>query len=183
MAISDEEATQVIASIEKALSQESLEPGRDAIADFLQQWRAEIEAGRPIDRKLKVAESPGLDELAGVPRARTSSTGEFVGKKDYRPTEQLDLLLEALGLSFVAPPMMAARFLETVERYRVDEAKDSPTTISLAPTGEVGEPALQLDRATIDQAAEAVISLSRVLDELSRETGIRDRLTEVEEIA
>lgn len=183
MAISDEEANQVIAAIERALPQGSLEPGRDAIADFLQQWRAEIEAGRPIDRKLKVAESPGLDELAGVPRARTSSTGEFVGKKDFRPTERLDLLLEALGLSFVAPPMMAARFLETVERYRDAEANENPAMISLAPTGEVGDPTLQLDRATIDQAAEAVIPLSRVLDELSRETGIRDRLTDVEEKA
>lgn len=181
MAISDEEANRVIAAIEQALPQESLEPGRDAIADFLQQWRAEIEAGRPIDRKLKVAESPGLDELAGVPRARTSSTGEFVGKKDYRPSERLDLLLEVLGLSFVAPPMMADRFLTTVERYRVGEASENPATISLAPMGEVGDPTLQLDRAMIDQAVEALVPLSRVLDELSRETGIRDRLTDIGE--
>jgi hypothetical protein len=89
MAISDEEANQVIAAIEEAFPHESLKLGRDAIADLLQQWRAEIEAGRPIDRKLKVTERPGLDELAGVPRTRTSSTGEFVGKQDYRPAEQL----------------------------------------------------------------------------------------------
>lgn len=183
MSISDEEASQVIAAIEQAFPPESLESGRNAIADFLQQWRAEIEAGRPIDRKLKVTESPGLDELAGIPRSRTTSTGEFVGKKDFSPTERLDLLLEALGLSFVAPPMMAARFLDTVERYRVDEAQETSATISLAPTGEIGDPTLQLDRATIDQAAEAVIPLSRVLNELSREIGIRDRHTDVEEKA
>jgi hypothetical protein len=183
MAITDEEASQIIAAIEQALSLYSLEPDRDAIADFLQQWRAEIEAGRPIDRKLKVTESPGLDVLAGVPRARISSTGEFVGKKDYSPTEQLDLLLEALGLSFVAPPMMAARFLETVERYRVDEANENPATIFLARTEEIGDPTLRLDRATIDQATKAVIPLSRVLNELSRETSIRDRLLNAEEKA
>ncbi|MEJ8631870.1 hypothetical protein P0F65_22955 [Sphingomonas sp. I4] len=138
MAISDEEANQLIDAIEQALPPESLEPGRDAIIDFLQQWRAEIEAGRPIDRKLKVAESPGLRRACGRAARAFQLNRRFRRQKDYRPTERLDLLLEALGLSFVAPPMMAARFLETVERYRVDEANENPATISLAPTGRSG---------------------------------------------
>lgn len=181
MAISDEEVRQVVNAITDAL--EPQESGPYAIADFLQQWHAEVAAGRPIDRKLRVAESPGLDEPADVPRARTRSTGEFVGKQDFSPTEELDLLLEALGLSFVAPPMMAARFLETVKQYRVNEETENPVTIHLAPTAEIGNPKLELDRIKIDQASQAVNQLSQVIREISREVENRDRLTGAEEQA
>jgi hypothetical protein len=175
MAISEDEARRLIAAILEAIPEEAFQPGRVAIAEFISQWRAEVEAGRPVDRKVKVQESPGFDELAGVPRSRTSTTGEFVGKKDYRGVEQLDMLVEALGLSFVAPQMMASRFLDAIERYRETGSDVSPVSVALAPTGEVGDPSLRVDREMVGQAAEATLPLARILEELSQEGGLRER--------
>lgn len=175
MPISEEEMRRLINALQEAVPEEASQPGRDAVATFLAQWRAEVEAGRPIDRKVKVAESAGADMIAGVARSRITTTGEFVGKAEYRPAEQLDLLLEALGLSYVAPPMMASRFLDALARYGDDENDKVPGTVSLAPTGEAGDPSLQIDRATVDRAIEAVQPLAKLLEELSREAGVRAR--------
>ena len=176
MAINDDEAGLLISTIVKEIS--SLEqPGRLAIADLISQWRAEIKTGRPVDRKLKVRQSPGLDELAGVSRSGTSSTGEFVGKKEYTKVEQLDSLLEALGLAFVAPQMMASKFLDAIERYGLLKkgVTAAPVSVSLETAGGVEESTLLVDRKTVMQSVEATASLTALLNELSQEDGLRAR--------
>ncbi|WAJ28512.1 hypothetical protein [Antarcticirhabdus aurantiaca] len=176
MAISEDEAQTLMDAILDAIAKQSTQPGSSTADEMIGQWRAEVEAGRPIDRKLKVRGSPGLDELAGVPRSRTTSTGEFVGKQAYLKVEQLDMLLEALGLAFIVPHMMAFRLVETIERYREPDDDAPPPWVALAKTGEVGDPSLFFDRRVAEQAAAATAPLARLIDELSRKTGLRERL-------
>ncbi|MES0032717.1 hypothetical protein [Mesorhizobium sp. M0040] len=175
MAITEKEAGLLISTMLGAIPEEALRPGRLSIADLISQWRAEIEAGRPVDRKLTVRQSPGLDEVAGVPRTRTSSTGEFVGKKEYSKVEQLDLLVEALGLAFIAPQMMASRFLDTIERFSSTKQDAESVSVSLAAAGGAAEPSLRVDWATIAESTEATMPLAHLLNELSQEDGLRKR--------
>ena len=176
MAITEDEAGRLISTIVEAISS-SERPERLAISELISQWRAEIEAGRPVDRRLNVRQSPGLDEVAGVPRSGTSSSGEFVGKKDYTKVEQLNLLLEALGLAFVAPQMMASNFLDAIERCRSlpEGVADAPFSVSLASSGGVEAKTLQIDRNTVTQSVEATAPLATLLKELSQEDGLRTR--------
>ena len=176
MAITESEAGRLISTIIEAISSEHA--GRLAVADLLSEWRAEIEAGRPIDRRLKVRQSPGLDEAGGIPQSRTSSTGEFVGKKEYTKLEQLDLLLEALGLAFIAPQMMASKFLTAIDRHCLlkEGASPAPVSVSLASAGGAEVKILRVDRNVVTQSLEATSALSGLLLEISREADLRERM-------
>ncbi|MBX9829561.1 MAG: hypothetical protein K2Y27_31795 [Xanthobacteraceae bacterium] len=176
MAISEDEARRLIATILEALARDAEPEGRRAIDDLVAQWHAEIEAGRPVDRKLKVNVSPGLDVVADVPRSRTVATGEFVGKKDFSQLEQLDLLLEALGLAFVAPQMMANKVIETVQQFAVADSVRTavPVTVFLTAAGDV-EGARQIDNAVVVESAMRTRHLANIIAELSEEMGLSRR--------
>ncbi|MGX9574196.1 hypothetical protein [Mesorhizobium sp. f-mel] len=176
MAISEDEARSLIATILKALAKDAAPGDRRAIDDLIAQWHAEIEAGRPVDRKLKVRTSPGLDVVADVPRSRTTATGEFVGKKDYGQIEQLDLLLEALGLAFIAPQMMASKLLKTVQQFAGERGVQAaaPVTVFLVAQSEI-EDTRQIDAVIAEDAAVRTQDLANIIAELSEETGIKPR--------
>ncbi|WP_156936455.1 hypothetical protein [Mesorhizobium sp. LNJC384A00] len=176
MAISEGEARSLIETILKTLAENAVPGDRRAIDDLIAQWHAEIEAGRPVDRKLKVRISPGLDVVAEVPRSRTAATGEFVGKKDYSQIEQLDLLLEALGLAFVAPQMMASKLLETILQFARDGGAQAaaPVTVFLATLGEA-EGLRQIDSVIAQEAAVRTQELANIIAELSEEKGLKRR--------
>ncbi|MER9629621.1 hypothetical protein [Mesorhizobium sp. M0296] len=176
MAISEDEARSLIATILKKLAEDAAPGDRRAIDDLIVQWHAEIEAGRPVDRKLKVSISPGLDIVAEVPRSRTAATGEFVGKKDYSQLEQLDLLVETLGLAFVAPQMMASKLLETVQQFAGEGGVQAaaPVTVFLAAPGEV-EDARRIDTVIAKEAAARTQELANIIAELSEEKGLKPR--------
>ncbi|ESY44736.1 hypothetical protein X747_05405 [Mesorhizobium sp. LNJC384A00] len=176
VAISEGEARSLIETILKTLAENAVPGDRRAIDDLIAQWHAEIEAGRPVDRKLKVRISPGLDVVAEVPRSRTAATGEFVGKKDYSQIEQLDLLLEALGLAFVAPQMMASKLLETILQFARDGGAQAaaPVTVFLATLGEA-EGLRQIDSVIAQEAAVRTQELANIIAELSEEKGLKRR--------
>lgn len=67
MAITEDEAAELIGHIEAAVRESASRPDARGIIDLLDQWRSDVEAGAPIERKLAVRQSPGLDELAGTP--------------------------------------------------------------------------------------------------------------------
>lgn len=177
MAIDETEADLLIAALVEAIPADALQSARHAVGDLISQWRAEIEAGRPVDRKLKVRQSPGLDELVGIARSGTTYTGEFVGKAEYSKFEQLDLLVEALGLVFAAPQMMASRLLDTVRYYRSSQGVGAtePLSIEFAGTGETETPALSIDETIVTQSIKATASLTVLLDEISRVGALKER--------
>ncbi|PSJ39041.1 hypothetical protein [Allosphingosinicella deserti] len=177
MAMTDAEAARLVTHLEAAVRQFASEPTANGILDVLNQWRSDVEAGRQVERKLKVRQSPGIDELAGVPRGGATTTGDFVGKEEYSNFEQLDMLVAALGVAFLAPKMMASRVIGMVKRsippataaqgvvvHRVGVGDDDAT--------EVVQP---ISSVTIAQSDLATLKLGRLLDEISREAGLPSR--------
>lgn len=177
MAIDDEEAGRLISTILQAVSEGAPSLERSGVNEVINQWRAEIEAGRPIERKLRVRQSPGLDVVSGTPRSGSSSTGEFVGKEEYSKIEQLDLLVEALGLAFSAPQMMASRFLDTIIKYSSPGGDKRPEQISavLVDGSNPDVPGRSIDRGVIAQSEEATARLVELLNELSQEGDLQVR--------
>ncbi|MEY8143099.1 hypothetical protein [Falsihalocynthiibacter sp. CO-5D18] len=186
MVISEDDADRLIATILDALTDKNLEPNGSGVNDLIGQWRAEIESGRAIDRKLTYKQSPGLDEVSGTPRSGTSTSGDFVGKEEFTKVEQFDLLIETLGLAFMAPQMMASRFLDNIEKFSSPEnsGKAEPTKISLADGGDSEGAVRHINRENVAQSAAATDQLGKLLQELAKEAGLKLRQfkTSVEEI-
>ncbi|NBC37811.1 hypothetical protein GTZ99_14745 [Novosphingobium sp. FSY-8] len=180
MAISEDEAAKLIAHIETTLREVASDPRYAGIIDLLNQWRSDVEAGRRVDRKLPVHQSPGVDVLTEVPRSRTTTSGEFVGKEDYTAIEQLDLLVAALGVAFLAPQMMATRFLNAITTYGGDSgakiAHENPQ-IHLVGVGDTGavDSGPRISSNAIAQSRDAVMTLARLLDEVTQEGNLTAR--------
>lgn len=179
MAISEEEAALLIDHLDKTVRELAAGPGAQGIIDLLNQWRSDVEAGQPIERKLAVRRSPGLDELADVPRARTTTSGDFIGKQDYSMIEQLDMLVAALGIAFVAPQMMATRFLDMIASSSGRKGLDAQLypDIHLVGVGDTGEveatPPISLE--SVAQSREVTMDLGRLLAEISQEAELTSR--------
>ena len=130
MPIDNDEAARLIRLIEETVSEITRDPNMRGIKELISQWKADVEAGRPIQRKLSVRADPGniafIDEESSRPTAR----GEFVGREDYTPLEQLDMLVEALGLAFLAPTMMSRCLLDAIKNFGHEQdqkGKPEPT--------------------------------------------------------
>ncbi|ESX02329.1 hypothetical protein NKJ16_29535 [Mesorhizobium sp. M0179] len=180
MAISEDEAASLIVLIERTVREVAGKPDTQGIIDMMNQWRSDVEAGRPVERKLSVRQSPGLDELAGAPRSRTTTSGDFVGREDYSKVEQLDMLIAALGVAYVAPQMMATRFLDTIVSCS-EQARQKAQFEPIAHFVGVGDTeesraAPSISRTTIMQSREATMPLARLLDEITREAELTPRL-------
>jgi hypothetical protein len=175
MAISEDEAAALIKHIETTVGAAAEKPEFHGILDLLNQWRSDVDAGRSIERKLSVRQSPGLDVLTETPRTRATAKGDFVGKEDYNGLEQLELLVTALDLAYVAPKMMAERFLDIVASTSGEANAKAGADISIAFVG-VGETdaaatGRTISRAGVAQSHEATTRLSELLAEISREAG------------
>lgn len=70
MPISEEEAGRLISHIELTVREVASDPRMRGITELIDQWRADVEAGRPIERKLLVVRSPNVDGLIEAPRSR-----------------------------------------------------------------------------------------------------------------
>lgn len=173
MPIEEAEAEKIIVHIEKVIREFSTDPDKQGILDILNQWRSDVEAGRPVEQKIRVRQSPGLDVLAGTPQTRATKSGDFVGKKDYSKIEQLDMLITALGLAFIAPQMMARYFLDTINKNidSEDGKLEENAKIHLISIGDTAERELisPITFEKISQSQNATQRLTRLLVEISRE--------------
>lgn len=182
MAISNDQAAHLIEHIEHSVRVEATKQDKQGIIDIINQWRSDVEAGRQIERKLTVRQSPGLDVLSDTPRTRSTSSGEFVGKEDFTPIEQLDMLITALGLAFVAPQMMAQRFIDAISEYSGADAKAQEEPVvrfielgedtDLEPDADYQD---RISRQSISQSREHVEDLATLLLEISDEAGLSHR--------
>jgi len=179
MAISEDEALRLVQHIEKTARQVAEQPAMRGVAELINQWRADVEAGRPIERKLSVKQSPGLDVLSDTPRSRSTTSGDFVGREEYNNVEQLDMLVGALGLAFIAPPMMSGRLLDTIARFGglAGEQEHSDPFVNLAgvETTEASSKATPISREMVAQSREAVEALAKLLSEISHEADLTPR--------
>ncbi|GGE43614.1 hypothetical protein [Actibacterium pelagium] len=180
MTISNDEVTKLVNFIEEKVRSEATEQDKAGIAEIINQWRSDIEIGRQVERKVTVRQSPGLDVIADVPRSRRATSGDFIGREDYEPTEQLNMLLGALGMAYLAPQMMAQQFMQAIEDFGViDEDAEVVPDVHLVGLGEIGESDedswSKISRANIEQSRTKTNRLSLLLSELSKEAGIKQR--------
>lgn len=179
MAISEIEAADLIKHIEKTVRSAAEQPEYHGILDLLNQWRSDVDAGRSIERKLSVRQSPGLDVLSETPRTRATAKGDFVGKEDYNALEQLELLVSALNLAYVAPKMMAERFLDMVAASsgEADPKASVDVVVEFVGVGETDAAATRqtISRAGIAQSHETTKGLSDLLAEIAQDAGFKPR--------
>lgn len=180
MTISNDEATKLINFIEEKVRGEATEQDKAGITDIINQWRSDMEVGRQVERKVAVRQGPGLDAIAEVPRSRRATSGDFVGREDYEPTEQLNMLLGALGIAYLAPQMMAQRFMQAIEDFGgIDDDAEAVPDVRLVGVGEIGGPdeggLPKISRANIEQSRVKTNDLSSLLYEISKEAEIPQR--------
>ncbi len=180
MAITDDEARRLIEHLERTVREAADQQGKPGITEIINQWRADVEAGRPVERKLKVRQSPGIDVLADSPRSSTISSGEFVGTEAYRSIEELDMLVTALCVALVAPQMMADRFVDTITTFsgRGSKGLYDPVVrlVGVADTDEPdGDGPARISRTSIDQSREVTGALNRLLREIIEEADLPQR--------
>ena len=179
MPISEEEAEHLINHIEMTVREVASGPRLRGITELIDQWKADVEAGRPIERKLPVRRSSDVDGLIDAPRSRSTTSGDFVGKEDYTKFEQLDMLIVSLYLAFLAPSTMSERLLDTIEKYsREPSQQEKPSAVidflGVASTDE-SRMFARISRETITQSNEATSKLASVLNEIIQETGLTPR--------
>ncbi|WP_241231305.1 hypothetical protein [Sphingomonas koreensis] len=180
MAITDDEARRLIEHLELTVREAATQQDRPGITEIINQWRADVEAGRPVERKLTVRQSPGLDALTTTPRSSTTSSGEFVGTEDYSAIEQLDMLVTALGVALVAPQMMARRFMDAITTFSGPDSKGlyDPVVrlVGVADTDEPdGDGPARISRTSIDQSRQLTGALDKLLREIIEEADLPQR--------
>lgn len=178
MDISEEEAIKLIAHIERTMREASSEPNLHGIINILNQWRADVDAGRQVERRLIVSQSPGLDKIAEVPRSRSPVSGEFVGKEEYTPHVQLDMLVNALAIAFIAPPMMAQRFINAITEYSEATVQTEPV-IHLVGVGEKdgteASSSSKISHKNIAQTRQKTSAITSILMEISKDENLAKR--------
>jgi hypothetical protein len=139
--------------------------------------QAEIEAGKPVQIRLKVRPDQLIkDPVVGMRSAGSADSGsraEFIQRQEFTPKEKLELMVDGLGLARVAPPLMARRIFETIRRVNPVAASE----VRLSDDRSDVEP--KVFRAQeVEEAVGAVGKLQEILFQLKRElrhpTGARE---------
>lgn len=117
--MTEEEAKQIVEQLLAELAQRHvLSRGRTPQDGLVNAFHAEIAAGLPVQIKLKVKNEEVVDDpIAGTRTTEGSARGEFIQRRDYTSLEQLEILVEALRLAAVAPPLMASRLFSTLREF------------------------------------------------------------------
>ena len=179
MPILEDDADRLISHIEMTVREIASDPRMRGITGMIDQWKADVEAGRPIERKLQVQRSPGPDGLIEAPRSRSTTSGDFVGKEDYTKFEQLDMLIISLYLAFLAPSIMSERLLDTITKYRAEQdqqEKPDPVIelLGIAST-DASRASSHISRETIAQSNESTAKLASLLKEIIKEAKLTPR--------
>ena len=128
--------------------------------------QAEIDEGRPVVRKVRVADGD-VDRLTGSPRASSGSSAELTGSQPYTSIEALALTTEALALVYVSPVQMASKLISTLSKYSKQEVSDISVKFA-AKKEQLSSPVLELDAQTVDEAMFAAGPIATVLGEISK---------------
>lgn len=117
--MTEEEAKQIVEQLLAELAQQYiLVGGRTPQDGLVNAVHAEIAAGLPVQVKLKVKSEEVVDDpIVGARTTEGSARGEFIQRRDYTSLEQLEILVAALRLAAVAPPLMASRLFSTLEEF------------------------------------------------------------------
>jgi hypothetical protein len=178
MPVTEEDAERLIGLIIKTIEDTPLLSENLIVSDLINQWRSEVEAGRQVEKKLRVKENPRYQFDAGSSKGRPESSGEFIGRIDYKQFEQLEILINTLNLIFVVPEKMAFKVYDTISRIKKEneEGEGGYLSISLAGAGDSIDSKLDINLESIVEWAEGNGDISRLIREISDEIGSKVRL-------
>ncbi|MQW61600.1 hypothetical protein GHK33_02480 [Sinorhizobium meliloti] len=176
--ISEIEAQELLVKLDMELRKaipDHLPLGVDLVPDWaepltvLDLIQAEIAEGRPVVRKVRVADGD-IDRLTGTQRTSQGSSAELTGSQPYTAVEALALTTEALALVFVSPVQMASRLMSTLSKFGAVEA-DNISVSFAAKKEQMPSPVLELDALTVDIARVTAEPLANELKKLSGSLG------------
>lgn len=138
--------------------------------DFLNAVSAEIALGKPVPVRLKLRREQVIqDPVAGERRAEGTSRGDFIQRQEFTPREKLLILLESLGLTMVAPPLMAQRILGTLNALSAEaDVAAFRLADDLTPS-----PQRLVALSEVDEAVEQAKALRNILEKI-REDALGD---------
>lgn len=179
MRIDEDDAEQLISLIERAVREITSDRGMQGITELIDQWKADVEAGRPVERKLSVPQSPVHDAVPDTPHVPSKTRGDFIGKEEFTNLEQLEMLVDALCLAFLAPSMMSRRILDTIETsgWKRDQ-QDEPGPVAYLlgdPTADPSPSSVPISRMTVAQSHESTEGLAALLGEIVQDAGLTSR--------
>ncbi len=179
MSISEEEAKRLISHIEETVREVASDPDMRGTIGLIDQWKADVEAGRSIERKIRLQPSQSHDGLTGTSRSQLTTSGEFIGKEDYTPVEQLDMLVVSLCLAFLVPSMMSERLLDTIEKYSGEQDQQEKSVpvfrlVRVADT-DTSRTSSDISRETIAQSNQSTARLATLLNEIIQEAELTPR--------
>jgi hypothetical protein len=165
--MTEQEAENLVQLLLKDLSaRPELTAGRTPQDDLVNAVQAEIAAGQPVQIKLKVRSDEVIDDpVAGRRRTEGMASGEFIQRRDFTSHEKLKILLEALGLSAIAPPVMANRVIKTLS----DLSKDGPVQAVHLANERVPDLSREIAAQEVESAIARSIHLQSLLDGLMKE--------------
>jgi hypothetical protein len=138
--------------------------------DFLRAIEAEIEAGKPVQVTLRVRSEGSVDDpIAGSSRKVETSSGEFIQRQEYSPREKLEILVNGLNLTAIAPPLLARRFAATIEQL------SDPRHFDVLRFGDdqTVDPRRNLAKTSIAAEVAVTSTLRNILEEVLRELSDR----------
>lgn len=162
--VTEEEAAELVDRLlAELVERSSLDVGRTPQEGLVNAVQAEIAAGVPVQVKLKVKNEQSVDDpIAGARSTEGSARGEFIQRRDYTSLEQLEILVEALRLAAVAPPLMASQLFSTLREF------SPPGTVPVVNLVSESVPE-QFRAVNAEEVEPAVINSARlraILDEL-----------------
>lgn len=183
MPVTEEEAERLIGVIINTIGSTPHLSDNLIVSDLVSQWRSEVEAGRQIEKKLKVRENPRYQFDSGPSKSRPESSGEFIGRDDYKQIERLNLLINTVNLIFVVPEKMAFNVFDTIKRIKSekDEEESDNFSIFLAGIGDGGEPKLEINQESIAEWGDEGEALAKLVREISGEISSKARLDLIDE--
>lgn len=135
-------------------------------SDFLKAIEAEIDAGKPVQVKLKVrGEKVVSDPVVGVRSSGATASGEFIQRQEYSSVEKLEILVNGLALATVTPPLMAQKFVNILDVHGPGE-----TNIRVRLGDDQADSAnYEIDEGYVQDTVHQTAVLKELLAEISQE--------------
>ena len=161
--MNENEAGELFEKLLSTLRERREDQKPDERDDYLKAIEAEIDAGKPVQVKLKLrGETSVNDPVVGGRQSGATSSGEFIQRQDYTAREKLAILVNGLALATIAPPLMARKFVEIVAGLS-DQGADTRLQMG---DDQTNDPRRTIDEQSISIQVEQTAMLGKLLAEV-----------------
>ena len=113
--MTEEQAQSLFDSLLSILRERSGRDESEGSTGLLREIEEEIAAGKSVQVKLQVRGEKVVDDPVAGPRsAEASGSGEFVQRQEFSSFEKLEILINGIALTYLAPAKMAQTIFRNV---------------------------------------------------------------------